>query len=352
MRKFRITRPMLRCLGSGLIALDVIYPGDDDAKTFVSVGGSCGNVLSVLNAFNVEVMPVVELGYDRAGKMLLTALKQREFNLRFVQQTKDIGTPIIIQEFTIDRYGHHKHVFSFRCPDTGERLPRFKPTSLDHARVVARGLSNVDVYYSDRLSLSTQLLAKACRKRDALVFLEPSARFAHNQFLTIAPLAHVLKVSSELISRNSRILDAIWNPLQIITAGEKGLWYRIGLRAGVFGPWHRMTAHTVSNVADTSGSGDWSSAGVILSLLSSNWQKSIVQKNDVKDALRLGQWLAAENCKWIGAQGLLYTNALTKSIGPVVEKSLESPTSGIAIRTNKVRYSYLKGRPIDLTASA
>lgn len=351
MPKLRRARSTLRCLASGLVALDVIYPAGCDSKAFISVGGSCGNVLSVLNAFNVQVIPVIEMGYDKAGKMLLSALEQRGFDLRYVKWTKGIGTPIVVQAFTVDRYGDRKHVFSFRCPDTGERLPRFKPASLEHARSVAREVNDIDVYYSDRFSLSTQLLADACRKKGALVFLEPSAKVTRSQFSAIAPLAHVLKVSSELINRSNPILDAIWNPLQIVTAGERGLWYRMGLRTGVFGPWQRLTAHAVSNVADTSGSGDWSSAGVILSLISRNWHKAIVQKNDVKDALRLGQWLAAENCKWIGAQGLLYSKTLAKSVGSTLEKWLESQTSGIAFRNTKVKCSYLKGRPIDLTAS-
>lgn len=342
MRKLRKIRPALQCLGAGLVALDIVYPPNGE-RAFVSVGGSCGNVLSILNSFGMHVMPVTQFGYDNASRVLLKAFKQRGFDTRYVTRARGLGTPIVVQTFSLDRYGQNRHSFSFRCPDTGLKLPRFKPVSVDIARTVVRGLSKVDIFYSDRLSLSTQLLADACRRRGALILVEPSARFTRKQFTGIAPIAHVLKVSSDLINRNSRILNTVWNPLQIVTAGEKGLWYRMGTRKGVFGPWQRLAANSIEYVKDTAGSGDWSSAGIILSLIAGGWEKSITQTNKVKEALRLGQWLAAENCKWTGAQGLLYSKSFFQSIGPTAGDLIGFRH----VHNSSIKRPGLKGRPID-----
>lgn len=349
MRKLRNVKPAHRCLGSGLIALDIVYPTRRGAKAFLSIGGSCGNVLSILNAFGIEAIPVVQLGYDEAGKVLIDALKRCDFDVHYVTRAKGTGTPIIVQTFISDRHGSNKHSFSFNCPDTGAKLPRFRPVAMETARHIARTLGKVDSYYSDRLVPSTHLLAEASRKQDALVFLEPSARFTRNEFLSTAPIAHVLKVSHELITRNDRILDAVWNPVQIVTAGEKGLWYRMGLRPGIFGPWHRLTADSVRHVVDPAGSGDWASAGVILSLLAHDWHKAIRNKGIVREAIRFGQSLAAENCRWIGAQGLLYSEQFAEFLNMATAKFVSAGSLGTILPNKIPKPSYLRARPIDFT---
>lgn len=351
MGKLRNVRSVPRCLGSGLVALDIIYPPRRGAKAFLSIGGSCGNVLTILNAFGIKAVPVVQLGYDKAGKVLIDVFKRRGFDTHYVTRLREVGTPIIIQTFTSDCYGSNNHSFSFCCPDTGAKLPRFRSVTVEAARKVACALDKLDIYYSDRLAPSTQLLAEASRKRDALVFLEPSARFTRNEFLRTARSAHVLKVSNELITRNDRILDTVWNPVQIVTAAEKGLWYRIGSRPGSFGPWQRLTANAVGHVVDPAGSGDWASAGIILSLLSNDWHKAIRNKGIIKEAIRFGQSLAAENCRWIGAQGLLYSKQFPEFLSMVINKFAD--LGGVEkSRANKIpKPSYLRARPIDFTAT-
>lgn len=337
-----------QCLGSGLLALDVVYPLDPGTEAFVSIGGSCGNVLSILNAFGIDAKPIGQLGRDAAGKILVNAFRQRGIDTRYLNLTKGTGTPIIVQTLSTDYNGDNKHAFSFRCPETGIMLPRFRPIALARAREITPSFQHVDVYYSDRLAPSTQLLAEVSRKRGALVFLEPSERITRSKFLRIAKLAHVLKVSNEIIARNDDILDSVWNPLQVITAGANGLWYRIGSRPNIFGPWHRLPAVTVKQVVDPAGSGDWVSAGIIISLLSEDWQKVIRNKSKISEAIRTGQRLAAENCKWVGAQGFLYSKKF-QELAHAITGKFSAIQKREDILLGEALVSYLKKRPIDFT---
>ena len=55
------------CLGSGLIALDVIYDGRGSDPFFLA-GGSCCNVLVILSYLGWDSFPLVRLGAESRGR--------------------------------------------------------------------------------------------------------------------------------------------------------------------------------------------------------------------------------------------------------------------------------------------
>ena len=60
------------CIGTGLIALDVIYT--TDKKPNFLAGGSCGNVLTILSYLGWKSLPIARLGNDAEGKRIVEDL--------------------------------------------------------------------------------------------------------------------------------------------------------------------------------------------------------------------------------------------------------------------------------------
>src|SRR5690606_5053259 len=62
----------------------------------------------------------------------------------------------------------------------------------------------------------------------------------------------------------------------------------------------------LNKVSDTSGAGDWCTAGLIYALLTNRALKPIsIGESDIAKALIFGQALASLNCMTVGARGLL-----------------------------------------------
>ena len=65
----------LRCVGTGLIALDIIRNAVENMATESRfAGGSCGNVLAILAFFGWEASAVGRIGDDPAGRELVADL--------------------------------------------------------------------------------------------------------------------------------------------------------------------------------------------------------------------------------------------------------------------------------------
>ena len=337
------------CIGSGLLALDIVYGHSQRELPTVSIGGSCGNVLSILNTFGIRAIPIARIGNDKAGMKILDFLKALNISADMIKVDNG-STPIIIQQLVSDGSKGYKHIFSFRCPNSGKQLPKFRATTVSQVRAIFRQLNQVDVYYSDRTVPSTFHLAQFYRRRGALVVLEPSSLRSHNEMIKVGSLAHVLKISNEIIEKENLTLDKIHNSIQLVTYGERGLWYRLGNDNGTYSSWIHMPAIPVDVVHDSAGSGDWLTAGIIIYLLLQGWRNCINNSSVLEKAILLGQQFAAENCHHVGAQSLLYSNRIEKILTVAsgnlsLQFSLNPPPSGA--------YSHLYPGilPIDLTAA-
>lgn len=68
--------PKSICVGTGLVALDMITEESKDANFECLAGGSCGNVLTVLSYLGWESYPIAYLRDDTAAENLLIDLEK------------------------------------------------------------------------------------------------------------------------------------------------------------------------------------------------------------------------------------------------------------------------------------
>jgi fructokinase len=86
--------------------------------------------------------------------------------------------------------------------------------------------------------------------------------------------------------------------------GAKGLRFR---KHSLAPDWVTLPALRVNGVADTSGAGDWCSAGFIHALeqIAQDCAPQDLSYNKIYDSLRRAQAIAALSCRHVGARGLM-----------------------------------------------
>jgi sugar/nucleoside kinase (ribokinase family) len=284
-------------LGSGFIALDVVDGGHGQ---FAAAGGSCGNVLTMLAWLGWSSAPVARLGADPAGEFVREDLQAFGVDLRHMTTAASVQTPIVLQRFVEDRQGHRQHRFSLVCPGCGAWLPRFRSIVLTQANEVMAEPAPKSFYF-DRVSPALLRLAEWVRREGGLVFFEPSSIGDEALFRRAIDTCHVLKYSDERLGSIEDLADARQPALIVRTRGADGLDSRWQ------GRWSQQAAFKAPQMIDAAGSGDWCSAGLIHVMGQAGASAlSTLGIVDIERGLRLGQALAALNCAYEGARGLMY----------------------------------------------
>lgn len=282
-------------MGSGFIALDFVYGQNG---LFHSTGGSCGNVLIALSWLGWTSTPVSRLGADAIGDFVVEEMEAEGLDLSLVQRAQATPTPVVIQRFVDDPAGR-RHRFSLVCPDCGAWLPRYRNIVLSHAEEAMQH-AVPKAYYFDRISPATVTLAEWAKQAGALVLFEPSSIGEDVLFERAVDACHILKFSDERFGRDSELCQARGPQLIVRTMGSEGL------RARWKGKWSSLDSFAAPKVVDAAGAGDWCSVG-LLHILGQKGRSGFAasHKADVERALRLGQALAALNCGYEGARGLM-----------------------------------------------
>lgn len=316
--------------GEGLIALDIITNGEMNPPR-VSIGGSCGNVLSILAHLGLKSYPIGLLSHGPATRVLTNQLKKFGVYLEYLKEHKKGRTPVIIQEISKSNGGQTTHRFRFRCMKCGKRYPRRrKLKENDLLELTNYVQSTPDVFYFDRLSEGTVRYAERLYDKKSLVFFEPV--YVRNQGLLDRALAscHILKYSSEQISISNKQRKNIRANLEIRTRAESGLEYRIESNKQ---KWTSIGPVKISKVVDSAGAGDWCTAGILLFLAGRHFDFKLTS-NEWIELLRNAQSFSALNCLYEGALGAAhnlsaedifrYSKQLLQEKNPVVPKQ-ESP---------------------------
>jgi sugar/nucleoside kinase (ribokinase family) len=296
-----------RAFGAGLVALDIVISADAEAPMRSYAGGTCGNVMAALAYLGWESFPVARLNEDPAALRVRHDLERWGVRLDYASCRPPADTPIIIQEIRRGRDGAPTHRFSWACPKCGQWLPGFKAVTRVAIEAVADSLPGSTVFFMDRLSRASLTLAAEAARLGAVVVLEPSAKGDSRLMAEALKLAHVVKYADSrlemlegVMARNTATL------LEIQTLGSEGLRYRERL-GGSPGQWRTLDAVWAPRLADSCGSGDWCTAGLISRLASGRAEGLMNADRDiVEDALRYGQTLAAWNCGFEGARGGMY----------------------------------------------
>ena len=285
------------CTGSGLVVLDVILNGDSNNPKFLA-GGSCCNVLTILSYLGWNSIPIARLGKDTECDRIMEDIKKWGVNTKFIEMDSKISTPRIIEKIYSGK--NPRHGFSLRCAH-GKWLPDRKSFLLESLKQIENKIPPSKVYYFDRATPSSLLLAKQQKEKGALIVFEPPRLLDDKNFKSCIEISNIVKHCYDLKSNNNSLNMNI--PLEIQTMGEKGLRYRLNMLGQT--KWTEVPSFSVNNLVDAAGSGDWLTAGLIheLGQSGSNWK---ITDKKLQNALRVGQCLAALNCHFNGARGLMY----------------------------------------------
>ena len=168
-------------------------------------------------------------------------------------------------------------------------------------------MPSASLFYFDRVARANLEIATRARQDGALVVFEPSGIKDPDLFAACLRMCHVFKYSHE---RLSGVRDAAGDaevPVEIETYGSAGL--RVTIRQGrSIVHEEELPAVPAPRLRDAAGSGDWCSAGFVHALLSDRDRLPNLAKckKAIIRALRWGQALAALNCSYEGARGLMY----------------------------------------------
>jgi fructokinase len=262
--------------------------------------------LAILSYFGWTANAVGRIGDDHAGRELLHDLGKWGVRTDLLRVEAGRGTPVIVQENYLDSKGRPRHRFSRACPVCGASLPAYRPLLASEAEAVANRLPTHTVFYFDRVAPGTLELAQKSRAKGALVVFEPSGIKDERLFAECLKVAHIVKYSDERLAGIHDLVARANVPVEIETLGAKGL--RLRVRVNGRAESKELPAYSAPELRDAAGSGDWCTAGLIQSLLGNGASvEQLVKDADVVvAATRHGQALAALNCGFEGARGLMY----------------------------------------------
>jgi sugar/nucleoside kinase (ribokinase family) len=289
-----------KIVGTGLFALDMVL--DHEGKVLShGVGGSAGNVLSILAGFGWEVVPIAELGADLAGEFIFQEFSALNADLSYLHKSSGYQTPVVYQH-QLGKNSPKTHEFSFACPRCGEKRPLRTSSTLQDGRVDIEHLG-ADVLYLDRATKLGVQLAEYYHDRDVLIVFEPSAIGPEPElFQRALNAAHVIKYADERLA-DLQSFEITNVSVEICTMGAAGLRYRA---PSLGHEWVILDAFQVPELVDTSGAGDWCTAGMIYHLFNEApaFDIRMISYNRLYRASRFGQALSALNCMTLGARGL------------------------------------------------
>ena len=296
------------CIGAGLLTLDLVFNEESPGRYQVGAGGSCGNVLTILAYLGWESSPVARIGRDEGGEIVLKDLAGFGVDTGFVVQEDSTSTPAILQSIRKSPNGSRTHSYSLHCPQCGSFLLRYRAIPGAMAGTVVEQMPDAAVFYFDRVSRGTLNLANHYREHGAFIVFEPSSVTDEKLFSEAATVAHLLKYSVERLPDIAHLVGGLDVPLEVQTLGPEGLRYRWKKSDSDGRLWSFMPAYPVIDMVDEAGSGDWCTAGLINTLgqdgATSFWK---AQPQELEQALRLGQAMAAVNCNFPTARGAMYS---------------------------------------------
>ncbi|WP_337171566.1 carbohydrate kinase family protein [Gemmatimonas aurantiaca] len=316
-------------VGTGLVALDVIYGLDEACAPRLFAGGTCGNVMTALAFLGWASYPVARIEQDAAGARVLADLASCGVRTDFVALAPRRPTPVIVQRIRVNSEGQLVHRFSTRCPGCGGFFPQYQPVPREPMAIVVDAMPAPNVVFLDRVSPAAALLAEAAYLRGSLIYFEPSAKSDARLVERIMAVAHVLKYSADRAHHFDRPRQPVV-PLEIETLGAAGLRYR-GTMFGAKGrAWRTLPSFVIPQLRDAAGAGDWMTAGFIDFLAHAGAAGfEGVPRDLVEEGLRTGQAYSAWTCGFEGARGGMYRQSV-QDVRDVVVRTLAAGAAGDA----------------------
>lgn len=292
----------LTCLGVGTFPLDNLQEknGKDVKTIYQHVGGTCGNVMSILAWMGWHTLPAARIDDSETGLLIKADLESYGCDTRFVSNTPDGGTTILDIIHKTGRDGKPKTAYMAHSP-RGGRFVNHRFWTLKQAQALFDSLEEMpDVFFFDRCAPGNILLAQLFHERGVLVYYEPNEPVDRN-FLRAVAASNIVKFSDEKHPDVSFTED-FTDKLFIQTMNEKGL--RFKLRAD---GWITIPPEHNPHVVDGEGAGDWTTSAFINEMGHHHMLTfDRIHQPNVTHCLEEAQRLASMSVSYIGAKGLIH----------------------------------------------
>jgi hypothetical protein len=293
---------------TGFFALDVVVAEEEDAPVTEQAGGTCGNVLAILAYLGWKSLAISRMSIDMVSHAASADMLQCGVDLSFAHAVPEAPLTLIQQRNWTTRDGKKKHRFFWSCPYCQKRSAPYRPLTLTGALAVLRQMAAPQVFFVDRLSPASVLLAERFHEAGALVMFEPSGRIDPALLQRMMQCVGIVKYPPLY---DKQMHDACRGPRQskcveIRTEGSSGLSYRVHAAGEDPGKWRHVSATGVGHLVDASGAGDWCTAGILM-LLGKRGRGGLEREDEgrILEGMVAGRDLASLNCRYLGARGAM-----------------------------------------------
>lgn len=292
----------LTCLGAGTFPLDNLQEknGKDVKTIYQHVGGTCGNVMSILAWMGWHTLPAARLDDSEAGLLIKADLESYGCDTRLVSNTPDGGTTILDIIHKTGRDGKPKTAYMAHSP-RGGRFVNHRFWTQKQAQALFDSLEEMpDVFFFDRCAPGNILLAQLFHERGVLVYYEPNEPVDRN-FLRAVTASDIVKFSNEKHPDVS-FTEGFTDKLFIQTMNEKGL--RFKLRAE---DWITIPPEYNPHSVDGEGAGDWTTSAFINDMGHHHMLTfDRIHQPNVTHCLEEAQRVASMSVSYLGAKGLIH----------------------------------------------
>ena len=286
----------MRVAGAGLVCWDDLEGFEGQA------GGTCGNVLANLAYLGAKARLFDRLDFStEAGRLIRADLEGMGVDLRWASMFPSDSAP------RLQRWLGKEEGYRWES----------KPVALEEIQITGLGgkLPASRVFFFDRANVATLRLARHYKEWGATIFFEPQSNEDRlGDWVAALGLADIVKVSAAYFPERAWLAPGA--QLEIRSEGKSGLRYRLGDKEG------RLRGYK-AEVVDSAGAGDWLSAGLVAALYAGDWM-GLERVRDLETALKYGQALAAVNCEFAGARGMVYELSQEEMAARLVQKQASS----------------------------
>ena len=292
----------LTCLGAGTFPLDNLQKknGKDVKTIYQHVGGTAGNVMTILAWMGWHTLPAARLDDSEVGFLLKADMEAYGCDTRLVSNTPDGGTTILNILHKTDRGGKPKTVYMAHSP-RGGRFVNHRFWTLKQAQELFASLEEMpDVFFFDRCAPGNILLAQLFHERRVLVYYEPNEPVDRN-FLRAVAASDIVKFSNEKYPDVS-FTEGFTDKLFIQTMNEKGLRFKLRAEG-----WISIPPEYNPHVVDGEGAGDWTTSAFINEMGHHHMLTfDRIHLPNTWHCLQEAQQVASESVSYIGAKGLIH----------------------------------------------
>jgi sugar/nucleoside kinase (ribokinase family) len=302
-KKYR--NPYLRAIGYGFAGLDLIKFIKNE---IFMPGGTCANVMSVLANLGWDTTIIKSSYSDKWNDYIDSIWKEMGVTVKNCSKS-NLVTPRVIQEII-----ENEHFFYTKCPQCQTDLLKI---TLPTVKAIKESIDklNYDILYFDRVSEGVRFLINSFNSINKWVFYEPNSIRSYNTFINNAARCDIIKFSDKRIPlsvSNKLLIDLpkiqAKTRIVIITHESNGMSYSL-LKNGEYTDYISLSVKPFNNIVDSSGAGDWFSAGFINNFIGIYPEvTNFIDEDAVKSALLMGYIQTKKCCSSIGAIGTLIKN--------------------------------------------